>query len=213
MLTSEIEYFRVVAPDAGRPDAAQIVTALSQLQGRAVDLALSLTPLALDVRCGAPGHDSAYVSGVVQQLYPGGRLEPDTESDGAAPAHSAALKLRLSRPLCFPLRTWQSFVPADPVAALSGAARQLLPGEQLESQLVLQPWPVTWQPVGRDPRFPTPFSRLLTSGLAVPLLMIGLPVAYLMVFSWMIGGAIAAAVLFPIVVLCLAGVWLVYRHL
>ena len=208
--------YSVTAPGDARPDVAQIASSVRQLLGRGPVLELALTHLTLDVRCRTTEQDSPLVAAVIQQLYPGAKLEPVAargDDENAAPRCSASVNLRLARPLPFPLRTWDSFRPTDPVAALGGAVRQLQPGEQLESQLTLSPQKVDWRPPVNDARYQTPLARLLNNAAAVPGLGLMGAFGSLFALGALYGDNLFTRLLGSVGLLALGlGLWLGYRY-
>lgn len=165
--------FRLIAPDARRPDIPQIAAALGQLQGCTVHLDVCLTSRAQEIRFSLDAPDQPRVCAVMQQLYPGSRLERVAEPVDRQPLADATAQLGLARPLPYPLKTWMTVAGQDPVAALGGAVRQLQPGERLQSRITLWPRLVTWQPPSAAMPHLTPFARMLNASSVIGLSLLG----------------------------------------
>ena len=206
--------FRLSAADGGRPDAVEVAAALRQLKGRLVHLTLSLQPLNIAVEFGGVEADRQYICGVMQQMYPGAKLEAiEADTDGSASPCVARVNLELARPLPYPLKTWASFRPQDPVAALGGAVRELEAGERLESRLSLSPAPVPWQPPVPSEYYLTPFGRLITAPAFLGLALMGsaafLSASLAVLFSNLSLGLLALG----LAVIPTLGTWLGYQGL
>jgi hypothetical protein len=154
------------------------------------------------------------VCGVMQQLYPGARLEAArVDADRSVSACVATVNLELARPVPYPLKTWASFRPQDPVAALGGAVRELEGGERLESRLSLSPAQVPWQPPVPNEYYLTPFGRLITTPAFLGLALMGSAAIFCLGMAVLFNSLPLGLMALGLAVIPALGTWLGYQGL
>ena len=208
---------RLKAADQGRPDAAQIIGSLRQLRGHPVGLVLDLKPWTQEIRFRTTQPHYGYVAGVLQRMYRGASVEAvalpaPAPGEPPTPGCRVTARMRLAQPLPFPIKTWDSFRPDDPVAALGGAVRQLEAGEQLESDLTLSDLPVTWKPPASNTPHLTPLVRMLNGISPLTLSLMG-AFGYMFGLAALYGQLLWLRAFGILGLLALgAGLWLSYRN-
>jgi hypothetical protein len=119
----------------------------------------------------------------------------------------AAGRLRLNRPVYYPLRTYKEFDLGDPITTLLGGFYGLRPGEMALSQLVLSPAPDDWSDA-YQPAATVMSARgqqMTVAGQTAPAAFAGGIIVLVI--------ALALSLAFHHAWLCLAGIWLAPERL